>query len=93
MAYFTNEFKGVDYFEDIDFHHLEFYVGNAKQSKEFYKKIFGFIEYAYSGPETGVKDKVSYVLKKNRVPIKLRHTPKIKNEYWVINFSKDDEVF
>ena len=39
MAYFTNEFKGVDYFEDIDFHHLEFYVGNAKQSKEFYKKI------------------------------------------------------
>ena len=23
MAYFTNEFKGVDYFEDIDFHHLE----------------------------------------------------------------------
>ena len=35
----------------------------------------------------------SYVLKKNRVPIKLRHTPKIKNEYWIINFSKDDEVF
>ena len=35
----------------------------------------------------------SYFLKKNRVPIKLRHTPKIKNEYWIINFSKDDEVF
>jgi len=79
MAYFTNEFKGVDYFEDIDFHHLEFYVGNAKQSKEFYKKIFGFIEYAYSGPETGVKDKVSYVLKKNNIffvlttPLKSNH--------------------
>ena len=35
----------------------------------------------------------SYFLKKNKVPIKLRHTPKIKNEYWIINFSKDDEVF
>ena len=35
----------------------------------------------------------SYVLKKNRVPIKLRQTPKIKNEYWIMNFSKDDGVF
>ena len=35
----------------------------------------------------------SYVLKKNKVPIKLRQTPKIKNEYWIMNFSKDDEVF
>ena len=35
----------------------------------------------------------SYFLKKNKVPIKLRHTPNIKNEYWIMNFSKVDEVF
>ncbi len=67
MAYFSDKFKGTDYFKNIDFHHLEFYVGNAKQAKEYYKKVFGFSDYAYSGPETGVRDKVSYVIKKNKV--------------------------
>ena len=67
MAYFTDKFNGTDYFNNIDFHHLEFYVGNAKQTKEYYKKVFGFSDYAYSGPETGVRDRVSYVLKKNQI--------------------------
>ena len=67
MAYFTDNFNGLDYFPNIKFHHLEFYVGNAKQAREYYKKVFGFSDYAYSGPETGVRDKVSYVIKKNKV--------------------------
>ena len=67
MAFFTDKFNGIDYFNDIHFHHLEFYVGNAKQAREYYKKVFGFSDYAYSGPETGVRDKVSYVIKKNKV--------------------------
>ena len=67
MAFFTDKFNGTDYFNDIYFHHLEFYVGNAKQAREYYKKVFGFSDYAYSGPETGVRDKVSYVIKKNKV--------------------------
>ena len=67
MAYFTDKFNGKDYFNNIDFHHLEFYVGNAKQAREYYKNIFGFSDYAYAGPETGLKDKVSYGLRKNKV--------------------------
>jgi len=39
--------------------HIEFYVGNAKQAAHFYKSVFGFQSLAYSGPETGVKDRAS----------------------------------
>ena len=39
--------------------HIEFYVGNAKQAAHFYKTAFGFKSFAYAGPETGIKDKVS----------------------------------
>ena len=67
MAYFTDKFDGTDYFNNIDFHHLEFYVGNAKQAVYFYRAAFGLETHAYCGPETGVKDQVSYVLKKNKV--------------------------
>lgn len=51
----------------LDFEYIEFYVGNAKQSAHFYKSIFGFVSYAYSGPETGNRDFVSYVLKNNKI--------------------------
>ena len=47
--------------------YVEFYVGNAKQAAHYYKTIFGFTPYAYAGPETGIKDKVSYALKQNKV--------------------------
>lgn len=47
--------------------YIEFYVGNAKQSAHFYKTAFGFQSLAYAGPETGVKDKVSYVLQQGKV--------------------------
>jgi len=47
--------------------YVEFYVGNAKQAAHFYKTAFGFKSLAYAGPETGVKDKVSYVLQQNKL--------------------------
>jgi 4-hydroxyphenylpyruvate dioxygenase len=47
--------------------YVELYVGNAKQAAHFYKTAFGFQSYAYSGPETGDKEKVSYVLIQNKV--------------------------
>ncbi|MEI7670430.1 MAG: VOC family protein, partial [Pseudomonadota bacterium] len=47
--------------------YIEFYVGNAKQAAHYYRTIFGFTPLAYAGPETGVKDKVSYVLRQNKV--------------------------
>ncbi len=47
--------------------YVEFYVGNAKQAAHFYKTAFGFQSLAYAGPETGMKDKVSYVIRQNKL--------------------------
>ena len=55
--------NGTDY--------VELYVGNAKQSAHFYKTAFGFQSEAFSGLETGVKDKVSYVLKQDKIRLVL----------------------
>lgn len=51
--------NGTDY--------VEFYVGNAKQAAHFYKTAFGFQTVAYAGPETGVRDRASYVLVQNKL--------------------------
>ncbi len=51
--------NGTDY--------IEFYVGNAKQASLFYQHCFGFELIAYAGPETGVRDRASYVLKQNKI--------------------------
>lgn len=51
--------NGTDY--------VEFYVGNAKQAAHYYKTAFGFQSCAYAGPETGMKDRVSYVLQQNKL--------------------------
>jgi len=47
--------------------HIEFYVGNARQAAHFYRSAFGFDVVAYSGPETGVRDRASYVLRQGDV--------------------------
>ena len=51
--------QGTDY--------VEFYVGNAKQAAHFYKTAFGFASLAYAGPETGVMDRVSYVIRQHKL--------------------------
>ena len=43
-------------------HHVEFYVGNAKQAEFYYRKAFGFSRAAYMGLETGNRQVTSYVL-------------------------------
>ena len=48
-------------------HHVEFWVGNAKQAAYYYRKAFGFSQIAYSGLETGDREKASYVLKQGRI--------------------------
>ena len=65
MAFLSTEWTGKEYFKIHDFHHVEFYVGNAKQAVYFYRSTFGFKPWAYCGPETGVREYVSYVLKKD----------------------------
>ncbi len=48
-------------------HHVEFFVGNAKQAEFYYRKAFGFSRVAYRGLETGDREVTSYVLRQNRV--------------------------
>jgi 4-hydroxyphenylpyruvate dioxygenase len=47
--------------------HVEFYVGNARQSAYFYRAAFGMTWVAYAGPETGQRDRASYVLQQGKV--------------------------
>ncbi len=51
--------NGTDY--------IEFYVGNAKQAAHFYQTAFGFQPLAYAGPETGIRDRASYVLIQDKI--------------------------
>jgi len=51
--------------------HIELYVGNAKQAAHFYQHAYGFELVAYAGPETGVRDRASYVLQQNKIRIVL----------------------
>jgi 4-hydroxyphenylpyruvate dioxygenase len=55
----TFPINGTDY--------VEFYVGNAKQASHYYRTAFGFQLVAYRGPETGTRDRASYLLQQNKV--------------------------
>jgi 4-hydroxyphenylpyruvate dioxygenase len=46
---------------------VEFYVGNARQSAHFYRHAFGMQLVAYSGPETGRRDRASYLLQQEKI--------------------------
>jgi 4-hydroxyphenylpyruvate dioxygenase len=47
--------------------HIEFYVGNAKQAAHYYRTAWGFTPVAYAGPETGVRDRASWVLEQGSI--------------------------
>src|SRR5262247_4439820 len=47
--------------------HVELWVGNAKQAAYFYEHAFGFTPTAYAGPETGVRDRASYLLEQEDI--------------------------
>jgi 4-hydroxyphenylpyruvate dioxygenase len=51
--------------------HVEIWCGNAKQSAYFYEHAFGFTRTAYAGPETGVRDRASYVLEQGDIRLVL----------------------
>jgi 4-hydroxyphenylpyruvate dioxygenase len=47
--------------------HIELWVGNAKQAAYYYEQAFGFTRRAYAGPETGIRDRASYVLEQSDI--------------------------
>ena len=58
-AHDTFPINGTDY--------VEFYVGNAKQAAMYYRSAFGFRLVGYRGPETGVRDRASYLLQQGKI--------------------------
>jgi len=64
--------QGTDY--------VEFYVGNAKQAAHYYMSAFGFQAIAYAGPETGLKDRVSYVIRQNKLTFVFTTPVRANNE-------------
>ncbi len=58
-AHDTFPINGTDY--------VEFWVGNAKQAALYYRAAFGFRLVGYRGPETGVRDRASYLLEQNKL--------------------------
>jgi 4-hydroxyphenylpyruvate dioxygenase len=55
----TFPINGTDY--------IEFWVGNAKQASHYYRSAFGFQLVGYRGPETGVKDRASWLLQQDKI--------------------------
>lgn len=65
-------FEGAqDFLPLLGTDYVEFYVGNAKQAAHYYKTAFGFQSFAYAGLETGMKDRVSYVVKQDKIKLVL----------------------
>jgi 4-hydroxyphenylpyruvate dioxygenase len=63
------EFKRIDY--------VEFYVGNALQAAHFFRTAFGFRPTAYTGLETNVRDRVSFVVEQRNI-IRLQRSPEAR---------------
>ena len=49
--------------------HVEFWVGNARQAAHYYRALWGFTPVAYAGLETGIRDRTSYVLRRNDITL------------------------
>ena len=62
---------GEDFMPMHGIDHVELWVGNATQAAYFYREAFGFEQVAYAGLETGVRDRVSFVLQQGRIRLVL----------------------
>src|SRR5881394_3438245 len=60
--------------------HVELWVGNAKQAAYFYEHAFAFTRTAYAGPETGVRDRASYVVEQGDIRLVLTSGLRADNE-------------
>lgn len=67
----TTAAQAVDFLPLNGTDFVEFYVGNAKQSAYYYQAAFGYNLIAYAGPETGLRDRASYVLQQGKIRLVL----------------------
>ncbi|HET8607241.1 MAG TPA: 4-hydroxyphenylpyruvate dioxygenase [Gaiellaceae bacterium] len=64
--------------------HVELWVGNAKQAAFYYERAYGFRRVSYAGPETGVRDRCSYVLEQGE--IRLVVTSALREDHEISRF-------
>lgn len=69
-----------DFLPIVGTDHIELYVGNAKQAAHYYQHAFGFELIAYAGPETGIRDRASYVLRQGKIRLVLTSPLNIQSE-------------
>src|SRR5881392_1797599 len=60
-----------DFMPLLGWDYVELWVGNAKQAAYFYEQAMGFTRTAYAGPETGVRDRASYVVEQGDIRLVL----------------------
>lgn len=77
---FTQPEQATDFLPLYGTDYVEFYVGNAKQTAHYYITAFGFQALAYAGPETGVKDRASYVVRQHKLTFVLTTPLRPDNE-------------
>ncbi|KAK2816311.1 hypothetical protein Q7C36_022582 [Tachysurus vachellii] len=67
MTSYTDKGEKPEKGKFLRFHHLKFWVGNAKQAATFYCDKMGFEPLAYKGLETGSRELVSHVIKQDKI--------------------------
>jgi 4-hydroxyphenylpyruvate dioxygenase len=72
--------EGGDFMPLHGIDHVELYVGNAAQAAYFYTRALGFEEVAYAGLETGLRDRVSHVLRQGRIRLVLTGALRAEHE-------------
>ena len=65
--------------------HIELWVGNAKQAAFWYEHALGFDRVAYGGPETGIRDRASYVLEQGEIRLVL--TSGLRSDSPIVGFA------
>ncbi|XP_077403661.1 4-hydroxyphenylpyruvate dioxygenase [Vanacampus margaritifer] len=67
MTSYTDKGEKHERGKFVKFHHITFWVGNAKQAASFYCDKMGFEPMAYKGLETGSREVVSHVIRQDKV--------------------------
>ena len=76
---------GNDFMPLEGWDHVELWVGNAKQAAYWYEHALGFDRVAYAGPETGVRDRASYVLEQGEIRLVL--TSGLRSDSEIVRFA------
>jgi 4-hydroxyphenylpyruvate dioxygenase len=63
----AKEFASEDPFPMKGFGPIEWWVGNAFMTAQAFRSLLGFEIAGYAGPETGVRDRSSYLLRTDRI--------------------------